>query len=88
MTPDGIRDGDNVAWNAMHALAKAGVSTRDGFEAIVRYLAIDPLIDYMLINFYGGNGDWPHHNWNAVRRREPGPATSFSAGTPSARWSR
>ncbi len=77
MTPDGIRDGDNVAWNAMHALAKAGVSTRDGFEAIVRYLAIDPLIDYMLINFYGGNGDWPHHNWNAVRRREPGAGYLF-----------
>ncbi|MDD2560054.1 MAG: CotH kinase family protein [Bacteroidales bacterium] len=26
-------------------------------------------IDYMLINFYGGNTDWDHHNWIAVRDR-------------------
>lgn len=77
MTPDGIRDGDNVAWNAMHNIAKAGVSTRESYEAISQYLAIDHLIDYMLINFYAGNNDWPHHNWNAVRRREAGAGYLF-----------
>jgi hypothetical protein len=32
---------------------------------------IDPvsLCDYMLINFYGGNNDWDHHNWSAGRNR-------------------
>jgi len=35
---------------------------------------IDNYIDYMLLNFYGGNDhDWyPHHNWIAGRRREAG----------------
>ncbi len=31
-------------------------------------LDIDAFIDYMLINQYGGNTDWDHHNWYALRR--------------------
>ena len=77
MTPDGIRDGSNVSWNAMHALAKAGLATRAQYEAIARYLDIDHLIDYMILNFYAGNSDWPHHNWNAVRLREEGAGYLF-----------
>lgn len=30
---------------------------------------LDNFIDYMLINFYGGNSDWDHHNWIALRNR-------------------
>ncbi len=36
------------------------------------FLDVDNLIDYMLINQYGGNADWDHHNWIAVRNRERG----------------
>ena len=32
-------------------------------------LDVDNFIDYMLINQYGGNTDWDHHNWYALRRR-------------------
>lgn len=32
-------------------------------------LDIDNFIDYMLINQYGGNNDWDHHNWYAIRRK-------------------
>ncbi len=77
MTPDGVRDGDNVAWNAMHNIAKAGLADTGRYEAIRQYLDVDHLIDYMMINFYGGNNDWPHHNWNAVRRRETGAGYRF-----------
>lgn len=35
------------------------------------YLDIDNYIDYMLINLYGGNVDWPHRNWFASRQRGP-----------------
>jgi hypothetical protein len=28
------------------------------------------LADYMLLNFYGGNTDWDHHNWIAVQNRQ------------------
>lgn len=32
-------------------------------------LDVDNFIDYMLINQYGGNTDWDHHNWYAIRRK-------------------
>ena len=33
-------------------------------------LDVDNFIDYMLINQYGGNADWDHHNWIAFKNRE------------------
>jgi hypothetical protein len=40
---------------------------------------VDPvnLCDYMLLNFYGGNNDWDHHNWVAGRNRV-NPQTGFT----------
>ena len=32
-------------------------------------LDVDNFIRYMLINLYGGNTDWDHHNWYAFRNR-------------------
>ena len=77
MTIDGIRDGNNVAWNTLHALAKAGLTTPSQYEGIAAYLDVDHLIDYMILNFYAGNNDWPHHNWNSVRLRKPGAGYLF-----------
>ena len=33
------------------------------------YLDVDSLIDYMLLNIFTGNADWPHRNWYAARLR-------------------
>ncbi len=42
------------------------------------YLEATNLIDYMLLNFYGGNNDWDHHNWIAGRNRvNPGSGFQF-----------
>ena len=41
-------------------------------EPNVKYpplLDVDNFIHYMLINLYGGNTDWDHHNWYAYRNR-------------------
>lgn len=35
------------------------------------YLDATNYIDYMLLNFYTSNVDWPHRNWWAVRERGP-----------------
>ncbi len=35
-------------------------------------LDVDNFIDYMLINYYGANSDWDHHNWLAYRNRVKG----------------
>ena len=41
---------------------------------------IDNLVDYMLLNFYGANFDWDHHNWIALRnRKNPGTGFQFFA---------
>ncbi|MCL1921485.1 MAG: CotH kinase family protein [Kiritimatiellaeota bacterium] len=77
MVPQGIRDGDNIAWNTMHALAKAGLAAPAQYEGIQQYLNVEHLIDYMILNFYAGNDDWPHHNWSGVRRRETGAGFLF-----------
>lgn len=41
-------------------------------------LDMENYIDYMLINYYGGNTDWDNHNWVALRNRvNPGKGFKF-----------
>lgn len=77
MTQDGIRDGDNVAWNAMVAVARTDLTTQTQYEALQQYLDMDAFIDYMIVNIYGSNEDWPANNWSAVRKRETGAGFRF-----------
>ena len=35
------------------------------------YLDVNNYIDYLMLNFYIGNADWPHRNWWAVRENTP-----------------
>lgn len=35
------------------------------------YLDAFNYVDYLLLNFYGANVDWPHRNWYAARRQGP-----------------
>ncbi len=78
-------------WNAMMTLANKGLSDNTSYFKIQgknpdgtdnpgypEYLDVDNLIDYMLINIYGGNDDWDHHNWVAARNRiSPGSGFQF-----------
>ena len=57
--------GDNTAYYRLQGLNADG--ERDSTLEVL--LDIDDFIDYMLINQYGGNTDWDHHNWYALRRR-------------------
>ena len=77
MAPDEVRDGSRSSWDAMHNIAKAGLGTRAAYEQIQSYLDVEHLIDYMLLNFYAGNNDWPHHNWSGVCLREAGAGYKF-----------
>ena len=61
-------EGDLVAWEEMvQTAARAADDTY--YAKLDTLLDIDAFIDYMLINQYGGNTDWDHHNWYAIRRR-------------------
>jgi hypothetical protein len=84
-----VQDGYIDAWNTMMEMANQGLETDEAYQKIQgnnpdgspnpsleNYLDVVSLIDYMLINFYGGNTDWDHHNWAAMRNREK-PGTGF-----------
>ena len=86
-----IVDGNLIAWNGMMAMANAGLSSNDVYQSfrgnnpdgtvnpeIEPMVDVVNLADYMLLNFYGGNWDWDHHNWVAIRNRvNPGKGFQF-----------
>jgi hypothetical protein len=77
LTADEFVAGTPDAYNTMLGLADAGLSTDTAYTNISRYLNIPNFIDYMLMNFYVANVDWPFHNWTAARRRLPGAGFHF-----------
>ena len=73
-TAAGLQDGTLASYNAMLSVARSGMAKNTAYEALQQHLDLDWFIDYMMVNFYGGNTDWDSHNWYAVRRRVPGSA--------------
>ena len=71
-------EGTLDAWDLMTKTA-ARAADDAYYQQLDTLLDIGNFIDYMLINQYGGNTDWAHHNWYAIRRRgdESGPSTGF-----------
>ena len=59
----------------------------DGSEnpAAEDYINVDNYIDYLLVNWFGGNGDWPGNNWYAGRPRGPD-STGFHFFMWDAEW--
>ncbi len=74
---DEVIDGDANAWNTMFNLANAGITNDVAYTNLSQYLNIPNFVDYLLLNFYAANTDWPGHNWNAARRRVPGAGFHF-----------
>ncbi len=72
-----VVEGNGDAWNQMISIARAGLADDARYQEIQQYLDVDDLIDYMVINFYVGNDDWPHQNWYATRRRVAGAGYRF-----------
>lgn len=70
-------DGTKTAWTALQNLVNAGVTNDTQYKAVQQTLDVDNFIDYMILNFYGGNADWDDHNWYAARRRVPGGTYKF-----------
>jgi hypothetical protein len=77
-----VVDGEITAWDEMMEIARSGLSSNEAYQRIQGnnpdgtrnfdyepYVDVVNLIDYMIINFYGGNTDWDHHNWAAIRNR-------------------
>lgn len=84
-----VANGEIDAWNRTVTMANAGLADNDSYQLIQgknpdgarnplleAMVDVTNLADYMLINFYGGNTDWDHHNW-AVMRNRVNPGTGF-----------
>ena len=74
--PNDVLQGSSDNYNQLHALAGRDLSIEENYAAVSALLDIDDFIDYMLMNYYIGNGDWAHHNWYA----------SFNRIDPDGRW--
>ena len=80
-----LDSGNKTAWNDLFRIARSLNSAGDperiyqelqGNHAdgtpdpdTAALLDIDNLIDFMVLHFYAGVEDWPHHNWYAARNR-------------------
>lgn len=66
MNHEGLVNGERDAWNQ---LLRAVRQRPLDLDAVEEQLDLDAFIDYMILNQFGGNDDWPHNNWYASRRR-------------------
>jgi hypothetical protein len=80
---DSAPDGNYDAWNRMLNMLKEDVTDTAVYQKLQgrnpdgtrnpdyeNLLDVDNMIDYMIMNFYVGNTDWPHRNWYTGRDRE------------------
>jgi hypothetical protein len=63
LSNDEIRDGTNTTWNALIRSATVPINTEAAWSNMVYNLDMPTFIDYLLMNFYGANEDWPDHNY-------------------------
>ncbi|MDP6636269.1 MAG: lamin tail domain-containing protein [Phycisphaerae bacterium] len=64
---EGLNAGNSTGWNQLRSLAN---DAANNYAAIEGMLDIPAFCDYLIINQYGGNWDWPQNNWWATYNRE------------------
>jgi hypothetical protein len=70
MTMSGVRDGDALAWNEMIDYARNHNLSDDAYyQEMARRLDIPAFADYLVLQLWCGNWDWPQNNWAAARER-------------------
>ena len=64
---EGRKEGEATAWNLLLSLINDPVAN---YSAIQEMLDIPNFADYLIVNQFGGNWDWPQNNWWASYNRE------------------
>lgn len=86
-----VVDGNSTMMRYLFGLAQKPSITNDVYQQLMgnfpdgtrnpdanALVDMDNFIDYMLVNFYGGNTDWDGHNWVAMYNRvNPGKGFQF-----------
>ncbi len=72
MTMNGIRDGSWEAWSQMMNFGKSqNLNNPDNYEQFAAMLDIPAFADYLILQLWNGNWDWPQNNWSAAREQSP-----------------
>jgi len=67
MTMSGIRDGDATSWNALLNYARNNDLSQDiHYQYVAGRLDVPAFIDYLILQLWAANWDWPHNNWSAA----------------------
>jgi hypothetical protein len=67
MTMSGIRDGSIAGWNAMLNYARDNDLSNDAYyQEMGKKLDIPAFIDYLILQLWAANWDWPQNNWSAA----------------------
>jgi len=70
MTMNGIRDGDAVAWNDLMNYARNhNLSNTVHYQEVGKRLDLVSFVDYLILELWSGNWDWPQNNWAAASER-------------------
>lgn len=72
---DGLEDGDRTAYEALLALENLADPVQ--YERAAALLDLAQHADYILLQIYGANQDWPLTNWRAARNRQSRGAFQF-----------
>ena len=70
ITMNGVRDGSVLSWNGMVNYARTHDLSDDVYyQEISKLLDIPAFADYLILQLWGGNWDWPQNNWSAASER-------------------
>jgi hypothetical protein len=67
-----VRSGNLSAWTSLREKASAVYNPQTAIQSGAAYAEVedradlDNLVDYMLLNFWGLNSDWPYHNYYMI----------------------
>jgi len=66
----GCLDGDRAAWNTLLNYARNHDLSDDAhYQEVGKHLDIVSFIDYLILELYSGNVDWPRGNWTVARQQ-------------------
>lgn len=61
-------NGNKTAWNRMIALCREAATSNEAYLELQNgHLDVTNYVDYLIVNLWGGNWDWPWKNWWAGR---------------------
>lgn len=61
-----VRDGSSISYKELFACAKRDLSNPDNYDKVTQRLSIRDFADYMIIETFIANMDWPNNNWVAM----------------------